>query len=277
MSPVIQPALSFNFLVTMWDVQGPGIFGIDNLSGGWGVAARIASGFVNMASQILLGGFSEVGGLAAEMEIETYAPGGENGYSRRFPKRGRYPNLVLKRGVTFNTDIWDWHQQALYGTDPVIRKSGIVLLLERGGFATAGGDAAANLFVGLTRPPIAAWYFDRGLPERLQGPSLEAKSNTVAIETLEISHEGLTRVSLSMIPGLADAASSVGGLVSAAAAGATAAMTAGALSAAQGGAAIGADAPRPAPGAESDDPPAGGADIGGDPPPPLVPPPPEGP
>ncbi|HLU65666.1 MAG TPA: phage tail protein [Kofleriaceae bacterium] len=269
MSPLVQPALSFNFLVTMWDVQGPGFFGIDGAdAGGWGVASRIASGVVNLASQILLGAFSEVGGLTAEMDIETYHAGGENGAPKRFRKTGKHPNLVLKRGVTFNTDLWDWHQQVLHGADPVIRKSGIVLLLERAGFATAGDSAAASFLVGLTRPPVAAWFFERGLPERLIGPALEAKSNTVAVETLEIAHEGLTRVSLAAIPGVADAAAGVGGLVSAAAAGATAAATALALGAAQGGADIAGDPPPPAPGEGTGAPPAGGADIAGDPPPP---------
>ena len=270
MSPLIQPALSFNFIVTMWDVQGPGFFGIEGAStGGWGVASRIASGVVNAASQLLLGAFSEVGGLAAELELESYPQGGENGATRKFVKRGRFPNLTFKRGVTFNTDIWDWHQQLLYGEEPAIRKSGIVLLLERGGFATAGADRGANLFVGVTRPPIAAWYFERALPERLIGPALNATSGAVAIETLEVAHEGLTRVSLAAIPGVADAASSIGGLIGAAAAGATAAAVGLGLAAAGPGGSIAGD---PAPGPPAG-PPAGGAAIAGDPP---VPPP-EGP
>src|SRR5271157_1520908 len=43
----------------------------------------------------------------------------------------------------------------------------------------------------LTRLPIAIWSFSNGLPEKLQGPGLNAKSNEIAIETLEIAHEGL--------------------------------------------------------------------------------------
>jgi phage tail-like protein len=267
MSPLIQPALSFNFLVTMWEVQGPGMFGIDDGAGGWGIAARIASGFVNLASQLLIGAFAEVSGLTAELEIETMNFGGVNAGPRKFPKWGRYPNITLKRGVTFNADLWDWHQQVLYGSDPVLRKSGIILLLERGGFATAGDSTAANLFVGLTRPPIAAWYFDRALPERLLGPQLDAKSNAVAMESLELAHEGLTRVSLSMIPGVADAASAMGGLASTAFNAAATSLTFGVGHPAGVGNPIGGDPPPPAPGSPGTQPPAGGADIKGDPPP----------
>jgi phage tail-like protein len=233
---LIQPAVSFNFLVTMWDVQGPGFFGIDAAgSGGWGVASRIASGLVNMASQLLLGAFSEVSGLNVNLQLETYYAGGENAAPKNFVKSGGYPNLTFKRGITFNSDIWDWHQQVLHGSDPMIRKSGTILLLERASLVNKAGQGSGfDLLAQLTRPPIAAWSFERGLPVGLTGPLLDAKSSTVAIEQLDISHEGLTRVSLAAIPGLSDAAAGVGGLVSAAAAGATAAATAGALAATSG-------------------------------------------
>jgi phage tail-like protein len=237
--PFTNPVPVFNFMVTMWDCQGPGFFGIDGAgAGGWGIASRIASGFVNMASQLLLGAFSEVGGLNAELELESYSAGGANSAVKKFVKSGKHQLLTLKRGLTFNTDIWDWHQQVLHGEDPMIRKSGIVLLLERAPLANAGkagkGDFGDDLGAQLTRPPVAAWYFENGLPERLVGPALEGKTNAVAIEQLDIAHEGLTRVSLAMIPGVADAAAGVGGLVSAAAAGATAAATVASLDATRG-------------------------------------------
>jgi phage tail-like protein len=234
--PAIQPAVGFNFMITMWDCQGPGFFGIDAAgAGGWGVASRVASGLVNMASQLLLGAFSEVNGLTAELELEAVPAGGENAAPKRFVKGGKHVPLVLKRGVTFNTDLWDWHQQVLYGQDPMIRKSGVVLLLERASLVhEQGGGVGFDLLAQLTRPPIAAWFFERGLPERLVGPTLDGKTSVLAMEQLEIAHEGLTRVSLAAIPGLSDAAAGVGGLVSAAAAGATAAATAGALAATRG-------------------------------------------
>jgi len=207
-------------MVTMWDVQGPGVFTADVANGGgWGVASTIASAAVSTASQLLLGAFCEVSGLNAELDLETYQAGGENTSVKRFVKTGKHPNLSFKRGVSFNADLWDWHQQVVHGSDAVMRKSGIILLLER---ASLAGNGSGNAVAQLTRPPIAAWYFTRGLPERLTGPSLDAKSSAIAIETLEIAHEGLTRVSLGSIPGIADAAAGVGGLLSAAASGAAA-------------------------------------------------------
>jgi phage tail-like protein len=231
--PLTNPALAFNFMVTMWDVQGPGLFG--QSGGGWGTAATVASAVSSVASQLLLGAFSEISGLNAELDLESYNSGGQNVAAKKFVKNGRYPSLSFKRGITFNTDIWDWHQQVLHGRDAMIRKSGIILLLERASFAnTSGQGFGGDLLAQLTRPPIGGWYFERGLPERLVGPQLEGRSNTVAIEQLDIAHEGLTRISLAMIPGLSDAAAGAGGLISAAAAGAIAAASAAGLAGARG-------------------------------------------
>ncbi len=231
--PLEQPVVSFNFMVTMWDCQGPGFFGIDAArAGGWGIASHIASGLANIGTQLLMGAFSEITGLNVELDIETYQVGGDNGAPKKFVRGGRHPSLVLKRGVTFNTDIWDWNQQVLHGSDPMIRKSGIILLLEKAAFVSKPGQGVGvDLLAQLTRPPVAAWFFERGLPERVTGPQLDAKSNAIAIEQLDIGHEGLTRVSLAAIPGLADASSAAGGLLAGAAAGAAAAGIAAGLGA----------------------------------------------
>ena len=82
------------------------------------------------------------------------------------------------------------------GKRPVLRKSGLIFLLEP------------------NYAPRAAWLFDRGLPGKLTGPTFDAQAapGTIAIESLEIVHEGLRRVSLSTIPGAADIASMLGGV-----------------------------------------------------------------
>lgn len=191
-SPLLQPALVFNFNVIMWDVQSPN------------VAATVIG---TAASQIIFGSFSDVQGLESDVEIETYQEGGLNDRIHKFIKTAKFPNLVLKRGVTARGDLWDWHAQVLSGKKTVIRKSGLVILFDRNGPGSGNPDLG-----GLTRIPIAAWMFERGLPEKLQGPTLDAKANNVAIETLEISHERLTRIGLSSLPALGDVASALPGL-----------------------------------------------------------------
>jgi hypothetical protein len=53
----------------------------------------------------------------------------------------------------------------------------------------------------LDRTPVAIWQFTDGLPEKLVGPSLNAKGNDIAIESLEIAHEGLIRLSPVQVSG----------------------------------------------------------------------------
>lgn len=191
--PLLPPALSFNFSVVMWNVQGPSF------------NARAALGMV--AGQAIFGSFSEVQGLEASVEIETYQEGGVNDRVHRFVKTAKFPNLVLKRGITARSDLWDWHAQVQSDTQTATRKSGVIVLFDRGGASVSASTTVGPVSVGATataRIPIAAWMFDRGLPEKLQGPALDAKANTVAIEVLEISHERLTRMPLASVPGLGD-------------------------------------------------------------------------
>jgi phage tail-like protein len=201
--PLMNPVPAFNFTVVLLDAQpaaGPG-------AAGTAVLGAIAS----VAKALLAGTFSEVSGLNAEMETEEYREGGVNTGPHKFAKWGKYPNLVFKRGVTFNTDLWDWYYQALYGTGALPRKNGIIVLSDRGASGTpaAGGPPLPPL-PGLDKPPVAVWFFNNGLPEKLQGPALNAKSNEIAIETLEIAHQGLVRIGPGMVPGVGAALSAVG-------------------------------------------------------------------
>lgn len=220
-NPLVQPVPQFNFTVTMWDTTARNTVEA--------TLTTAASALLNVTSSILFGAFSEVQGLNADIEVETYQQGGLNDRPLRFFKYARFQNLVLKRGVTFNPDLWDWHQQVATGRVKV-RKSGVVVLYDRGGPNLAG--AGLPLF---DRLPAAAWVFHNGLPEKLQGPALNAKSNEMAIESLEISHERLQRLSLSLIPGLPDLNSAVGAAIGV---GATAGLAVGGGLATGGGAAL---------------------------------------
>jgi phage tail-like protein len=194
---LVSPTPAFNFMVTFWDTPGRGTSALSS----------VVSAAASVATQMLLGGFSEVSGLDSDLELETYQEGGRNHAPHRLLKGARYSNLVFKRGVSFGTDLADWSAQVLTGSKPVVRKDGIIVLFDRNGF---GGVSSTPVVGGMLRLPVAAWKFTAGLPERLHGPQLNARSNEIAIETLEISHEGLQRVSPSMIPGVADVAGSLG-------------------------------------------------------------------
>ena len=133
-------------------------------------------------------GFAEVSGLNSELEIEEYREGGRNIGPRRFPRWGRYPNLVFRRGVTNNTSLWEWWADVitrsftLRPTKAPPRRNGVILL------------------EAVDHTAIAGWFFANALPERLVGPGLNARGNEIAIEALELSHEGLLRLPATQLP-----------------------------------------------------------------------------
>lgn len=203
--PLMNPVPGFDFNVLLMDAEP-----LPSTTGGLATAALGAG--ISLAKTALFGAFSSVSGLNAEMEVEEYREGGRNTDPHKFVKWAKYPNLVLKRGVTFNSDIWDWYYTTLHGTEPITRKNGLILLTDRGGAISSATGGPSPLGLPLVdRLPVAAWWFRNGLPERLEGPGLDAKTNEIAIETLEIAHEGIDRLGPGLIPGgVGEALTSVG-------------------------------------------------------------------
>lgn len=116
--------------------------------------------------------FSEVSGLSSETEIIEYREGSDKLSSvRKLPGLTKFANIVLKRGLTTDKSLWNWRKSVVDGN--VQRANGSIVLL----------DAA--------RQPVMRWNFRRGWPSKWEGPALNAKSSEVAIETIEIAHEGL--------------------------------------------------------------------------------------
>ncbi len=126
------------------------------------------------------GGFQECSGLQLEMDVQELAEGGRNDGVVRQVGRGKYTNIVLKRGMLFpdggevGSELWGWIQDVLSGVRPVARYDGVIEVLSADGNST-----------------VASWVFDRGLPAKIAGPSLNAKTGDIAIEELTIAHEGL--------------------------------------------------------------------------------------
>ena len=218
--PLVQPVLKVNFFVTMWDTPA------SNETALGGVLGTIGSAVLSLAASFLAGGFSSVEGLESLNTLETYGEGGLNSEEKRFFTRATYPKIVMARGVTFNTDIWDWHHQVISGKRKQ-RKSGTIISLDtRKLFDVPGISLPFEHF------PVAAWTFTNALPEKVSGPQLNAReggdSNAIAIETLELRPEKIERLSLALIPGVADLNSAVSGLIGAAGAAGLAAAGAGA-------------------------------------------------
>lgn len=120
---------------------------------------------------ITAAGFSECSGLTTDTDVIEYREGNEKANSvRKLPGLTRYRPIVLKRGLTTDKSLWKWRQSVISGS--IERKSGSIVLL----------DGARN--------EVARWNFREGWPAKWEGPRFRAKGNEVAIETLEIVHEG---------------------------------------------------------------------------------------
>lgn len=121
---------------------------------------------------LLIADFAEVSGLEAETEVHTLREGGVNEYEHHFFTIRRYPPLVFKRGFTNSPELWNWYEATIKGKFQ--RKNGSIILLD------AHGQESYR------------WSFLQSYPVKWIGPQLKADVSEVAIESLEIVHQGLT-------------------------------------------------------------------------------------
>lgn len=142
-----------------------------------------ADAYLPAAQALLLplvaaGAFQEVKGLGADLELMAYPEGGVNEYVHQLPVRHSWSRISLRRGVLSSVQLWTWYQTGLRGSLGA-RRDGCIIMLKPSG------------------APAMAWMWKGGLAVKWQGPELNAMQNTVAIEGIEIAHEGLTQVPLS--------------------------------------------------------------------------------
>jgi phage tail-like protein len=121
---------------------------------------------------ITLAGFRECSGLDSTQDAIDYREGNEGLTSRKLPGLVKYSDIILKRGITDDAQLWEWRKKAIDGK--VERKNGSIVLLDQ------------------TGAEKKRWNFINAWPTKWTGPALNAASNEMAIETLEFAHEGVT-------------------------------------------------------------------------------------
>lgn len=125
------------------------------------------------------GGFQECTGLEISMDVQEINEGGRNDGVIQRVGRAKYSPLVLKRGMFYsdggsvNANLWDWLQKIVNGERPVQRYDGVVEVMGEQGEV------------------VATWVFERGLPSKISGPQLNAKTGEISIEEVTIAHQGL--------------------------------------------------------------------------------------
>jgi phage tail-like protein len=115
--------------------------------------------------------FHEVSGFDSTIDVIEHREGGDNTTPRKLPGMTKHSNIVLKWGLSDDLQLYNWHRDAVQGK--VQRKNGSIVLLDRAGQETR------------------RWNFVNAWPTKWDGPDFSAEGNDVAIETLELAHEGI--------------------------------------------------------------------------------------
>jgi phage tail-like protein len=123
--------------------------------------------FLVEISGVTIGQFSECSGLSVEYDVMEYAEGGNNDFIHKLRGRARYPTISLRRGVTSQDALLKW-----FFDGPQADQLTIKLL-----------DESAS--------PIRAFGFASPIPIKWSGPDMAAGSNGMAMESLEIGHNGM--------------------------------------------------------------------------------------
>ncbi len=141
------------------------------------VEVYVPAGSPNTPPRASLGAFSEVSGLSGELEVLAQPEGGQNAFVHQLPVRHTWGRITLKKGILHDDSLWDWFNHGLNGSLGARRDGSIIL-----------HDAAGA--------PTLAWEFRAGLAAKWTGPALSGHDGAVAIESLEIVHQGIKQVDM---------------------------------------------------------------------------------
>ena len=124
---------------------------------------------------ITAGGFSEVTGFDASIDVMEYREGDMVQTPMKIPGLKKYGNITLKKGLADSMALYEWLDKGITGE--VERKTITITLLDA------------------TESAVASWRVINAWPVKYTGPDFNATSSEVAVETLEVAHEGMTRES----------------------------------------------------------------------------------
>lgn len=122
---------------------------------------------------ITVAGFSEVTGLNQESNVIDYREGQEVITPRKLPGLNKFGNITLKRGISPDMSVYNWRKTVFDG-DIERKNASIVLHNEK-------------------HDEVVRWNLVNAWPSKYVGPDLKANANEVAIESVELTHEGIER------------------------------------------------------------------------------------
>lgn len=121
-------------------------------------------------------GFSEASGLTTDTDAIDYREGTDPLHVRKLPGLRKFVNVVLKRGYTKDKSLWEWRKKSLRDKPATERRSVDIILLNE------------------EREEVLRWRIHEAWISKWDSGPFNAKTNDVAIETIELVHEGLELV-----------------------------------------------------------------------------------
>ncbi len=161
----------------MGDLIVPSIMqDITNVGSGNAEAARTRDAHLGLRfwvqiNSVEIAGFTECSGLTVTTETEDYAEGGLNSYYHRLPKRTKYENLSLKRGIDEGQELYRWYMRTLSGE---IKRQSLSIMV-----------------YSPLQKEVRRWDLKEAYPVKWVGPDLKTDAGAVAVESVEIAHHGL--------------------------------------------------------------------------------------
>lgn len=117
--------------------------------------------------------FQEVSGMDTESQVIEYRSSNSPVFSAKMPGTNKYGSVTMKRGVFVNDNsFWSWHQEIKMNT--IIRRNVLIKLLDE------KGDV------------VMKWSLRNAWPVKVTSTDLKSDGNEVAIDTIEVAHEGIT-------------------------------------------------------------------------------------
>lgn len=116
-------------------------------------------------------GFTEVSGLGISIDVIEYRNGAEPNTVRKIPGLAKFSNITLRRGVIGDPSLFRWIE-GVVRAQPQRVDVRIDLLDE-------------------SRTPVIRWIARRAWPCKWDAPALKAEGSDVAIESIELCHEGI--------------------------------------------------------------------------------------
>lgn len=131
--------------------------------------------FVVEIANTAIGAFTECEMPAFEVETQEIKEGGLNTYTHTLAGPVKQGKLTLKHGIMKNDMLLRWYLQVMTGD-----------------LGESALNTVAIVMYGNDFQPLYRFEFDRCLPIKWQGPSFKAGDSAVAVETIELAHQGIT-------------------------------------------------------------------------------------